>query len=64
MTLYRVYGKVIGTKYIGQFEANSIEEAEELAWSSGECAVCLCHYCTSECEDPEIERLIVESEEE
>lgn len=64
MTLYRAYGKVVGTKYLGLFEANSKEEAEDLARSSEESAVCLCHYCTSECEDPEIESIIIESEEE
>lgn len=54
MTKYRVYGKVEGTKYLGTFEANSKEEAENMAGDSEEAYVCLCHACSSECEDAEI----------
>jgi hypothetical protein len=63
MTLYRVYGKVVGTKYIGEFEAESKEEAEKMAMGSDKFSVSVCHYCSSECEDPEIESVIVESDE-
>ncbi len=60
MTKYRAYGKVVGTKYLGEYEASSEEEAIKLAQESENRAVCLCHYCNSECEDPEIEEIFVE----
>lgn len=34
MAKYRVYGKVSGTKYLGVFEADSPEEAEDKALNS------------------------------
>jgi hypothetical protein len=36
MAKFRVYGKVVATKYIGEFEADSKEQAEEMAWKSNE----------------------------
>lgn len=54
MPRYRVRGTVIGTKYLGEFEANSEEEAVELALNSEEACVSLCHQCSGDCEDPEI----------
>jgi hypothetical protein len=34
MAKFRVYGKVVATKYIGEFEADSKEQAEEMAWKA------------------------------
>lgn len=64
MPKYRIYGKVVATKYIGEFEAESKEQAEEMAWSDNEACVSLCHQCSSEAEDPEIEELVIEEVEE
>jgi len=50
-----VYGVVLGTKYLGVFEAFSKEEAIEKALKSGEFYVSLCHQCSKEISDPEIQ---------
>jgi len=57
---YRVYATITGSKYIGEFEANSKEEAEEMAWKSNDYCVSLCHQCSREMEDPEITELELE----
>jgi len=54
MPKYRVSAKVVGSKYIGDFEAESVEEAIEMAINSGECCASLCHQCSDECEDPDV----------
>ena len=51
---FRVYGTVVGSKYLGIFEAESKEEAEEKALDTS--SVSLCHQCSEECEDPEISK--------
>lgn len=49
---YRVYATVTGSKYIGEFEANSKEEAEEMASESVGCdVVSLCHECSGEVDE-------------
>lgn len=54
MPRYHVTGAVTGSKYMGEFEADSPEEAIELAMA-GEGAHCsVCHHCSSQVEDPEI----------
>jgi hypothetical protein len=55
---FSCYGKVIGSKYLGEFEASTKEAAEELAVQQA--SVSLCHHCNSEIEDPEIVEIIVE----
>ena len=55
-----IYGAVSGTKYIGQVEAESEEEAVEKGCELDGCCVCLCHVCASECQDPEIQEVIAE----
>lgn len=54
MQKYRVYGAVTGGKYLGEFEANSPEEATQKALDSDAANVSLCHQCCDQCEDPEI----------
>jgi len=61
---YRVSARVVGSKFIGEFEANSKEEAEEMASESDEAYISLCHQCSSECEDIEIEEFFIEEIEE
>ncbi|GAA4827865.1 hypothetical protein GCM10023310_00660 [Paenibacillus vulneris] len=60
MAKYRVYGVVRATKYIGEFEAETKEAAEQLAWDSDEAYSSVCYHCSKQVEDPEIERLEVE----
>jgi hypothetical protein len=60
MPIYRIVGAVYGSKYLGDFEASSREEAEEMALNSDAASVNLCHHCSSECEDPQIERVEIE----
>lgn len=64
MPKFRVYGIVKATKYIGEFEADTKEDAERMAWNSGEAYVSLCHQCSDEASDPEVDELIVEDTEE
>jgi hypothetical protein len=53
---FDVYGVVTGGKYLGVFEAETPEEAAELAMESDEGGhISLCHQCASECEDGIVE---------
>jgi hypothetical protein len=61
---YLIYGKVVGSKYIGEVEASNKKEAIEKGWKLDEVCVCLCHQCSGECEDGEISDLIAEPKEE
>lgn len=54
MTKYRVYGTVTGSKYLGEFEADTKEEAMDKAAESDECYVSLCHQCAREADGAEI----------
>lgn len=58
MPKFHAYGKVVGTKYLGEFVAETADEArriaEKAAWAS------MCHQCSSECSDPEITEIEVE----
>lgn len=58
MPKYSVYGKVVATKYIGEFEADSEDEAIKMA--EDEAYVSVCHQCSSEVEDPEIDEIFAE----
>lgn len=46
-------GSVVGSKFLGEFEADTVEEALRLA--GAEAGASFCHRCSSECEDPEVE---------
>lgn len=48
---YHVTGAVTGSHYAGIFEAETPEEALELA--NRETHLSMCHQCSSDCEDPE-----------
>jgi hypothetical protein len=58
MPKYRVYGVVTGSKYLGEFIADTPEDAVAEAMGAGH--VSLCHHCDSECEDAAIESAIAE----
>jgi len=63
MPKYKVYGVVVGTKYIGEFETHNKEEAEQLAWDSENAYISICYHCSKEIDEPQIEKMIVEKEE-
>lgn len=56
-----VYATVVGTKYLGEFEADTKEEAEQMAEKSNAASISLCNQCSTECEDAVVES--VEAEE-
>ncbi len=60
MKRFRVSGIVTGSKLIGEFEAESAEEAKEMAYESGEVDVNICHSCANECDDAQILELDAE----
>lgn len=60
MPRYNVVAKVVGSKYLGEFEAETAEEAIEKALVSRAAHISLCHQCTDECEDPECEEATAE----
>ena len=62
MAKWNITGAVRGSKYLGIFEAETKEQAIEMALNSDECHVSLCHQCSSECEDPEIDEVFAEEE--
>ena len=64
MKKYRVTGAVVGSKYLGEFEAESKDAAVKMAMRSPAADVRLCHVCSSECEDPQIDEYIAEEVEE
>lgn len=58
MKRYSVVGVVTGNKFLGEFLAESEEDAIEQALESDEACCCLCHQCDSECSEAEIESAI------
>ena len=53
MPKFHVSAAVTGSKYIGEFEAATKEEAIEMATNSSAAYVSMCHQCSDECQDPE-----------
>ena len=60
MPKWDAYGTVTGTKYLGQFEAETEEEAIAQAENSEQTYVSLCHHCSDQCDDPEIGKITAE----
>lgn len=60
MPTFQCYGQVVGSKYLGEVEAATKEEAEEKALELDNCSVTFCHNCESECEDAEVKDVVVE----
>ena len=52
---WSVSASVVGTKWIGDYDAETGEEAIKMAYNDAH--VSLCHACASECEDPAVEHL-------
>ena len=58
---WSVHAKITGSRYLGEVEAKTKEEAEEKAEKlADENSVSLCHQCSDQIEDPEIESCYVE----
>lgn len=55
---WAVYGTVVGSKYLGEYEAATKEEAEAKALD--EAHVSFCHQCCGECENAEIDEVHAE----
>lgn len=51
---WRVFGAVVGTKYLGVWEASSKQEAIDKAMESDIASITLCHQCAQDCEDAEV----------
>lgn len=64
LNTYSVYGTVTGSKYLGDFQATTPEEAIDMAIDSDAGHVSLCHQCSGQCEDPEIHNATAELVEE
>lgn len=62
MKRWHVYGHVTGTKYLGEVLAATAEEAKDIALRKA--YVSLCHHCSNQCGDPQIEEATVEPAEE
>lgn len=58
MPKYNVVGKVYASKFLGVFEADTPEEAVEMALNSDSASICLCHQCADEAEDAQVEDAI------
>jgi hypothetical protein len=53
MRKWAVIATVVGSKYLGIFEAETKEAAEQMSEESEAASICLCHECSKECEDAE-----------
>lgn len=60
MAKWGVYGKVVGSKFLGIVEADTKKDAEAKADELlANAYVGFCHQCSSNCEDPEIDSIEV-----
>jgi hypothetical protein len=59
---YNVYGTVTGGAYLGQIEASTAEEAQQIAEEGKVLSlyVSFCHQCAKYCENAEITEMTVE----
>ena len=62
MPKFKVYAVACATWPVGEYEAETKEEAETLAWNDGEAEMFkgLCHQCADEVELNDAQELIVE----
>lgn len=56
---WSVNASVVGSKHLGEFDADTEEEAIEMALNENG-HISLCHQCDSECEDPQIDEVTAE----
>jgi ERCC4-related helicase len=65
MATFKVYGIATMSKYLGEVEADTKEQAEDKAWKElgDEMYISICHQCSRQMGDtPEISKLQVEEE--
>lgn len=60
MRKWAVTASVVGSKYLGIFEAATKEEAEKMAEESEAASVSLCNKCSGECEDAQVQSVKAE----
>lgn len=62
MQKFRVYGVIAGTKFLGEFDAENADAAEEMAANCDKNYFSLCHQCAGEIEldDMSASRFVVE----
>lgn len=60
MAKWACYGVVKGSKYLGEVEADTKEEAQEAALQLDSASVSFCWECSDECEDPNVDEVVVE----
>lgn len=56
---YSCWGKVVGSKYLGEVQAETAAEAYELAMKLNS-HISLCHQCAHEVDDLEVEEMFVD----
>ena len=54
MSKWNVYAIITGSKYLGEFEAETQEEAQDKAAESPDAYVSICHQCAKDIDDPQI----------
>jgi len=62
MPKYSVYGAVRASTYLGDFEADTPEQAIEMALASDAASISVCHACAGHISDPEIDEDSVTAE--
>lgn len=60
MSTYRCYAVVTGSKYLGTVEADTAEEAQEKALELDSAYISLCHQCSHQIEDPQVQEVVAE----
>ena len=60
MKRWRVCAVVAGSKYLGEVEAETREDAIKKGYELDTACVSLCHACAGEVEDAEIQEILVE----
>lgn len=59
---FYAYAKVVGSKYLGEVEADNEEAAIEKAEQLDATHISLCHQCSGQCEDAAVDEIVVEPE--
>lgn len=60
MPKYSVHATIVGSKFLGEFDAETAEEAERLAVQSDAARMCLCHQCSSQVDGLQVEEASAE----
>lgn len=60
MKKFHVYAVVTGSKYLGEVDAETKEEAIEKGENLKSVNISICHQCSSECENPEVTEITAE----